>query len=416
MPDAPRLNAEHRLALIEGQAHFGLHAYDAAAVAFERATVLAEEQHADAPASPARGWLGRALLRARDDTRAESVLKAALAETPERGPVLCALHEAALRRGDLDQAAAYGRRALSEAQDRDSHGDEAEARAAIALEHVVRGRLAEASEQLELAREGVDEIGRPALLGRILALSIEVDLARGRFGQALYGLEILLELATKYPLATRQPEAVVLLAEAMRRTGLAEDARAAALQALAFAKTEGGRADGVRVQAARVLCDVGHYAEAEDALFGEVDVDDGSLDDPAGHRLGVTARVCAHSEDPGARVRAADLVGELLARPAPSVAIRAAQIQLDAARALLVLGDGSQAKAAAKRGLKLVHGLAARGIRLDLMLALHDVQPDERVAEAVLKVAGRILESLPEHAREAFRQRPGLQEILIARD
>jgi len=415
MPAKARLNAEHRLALIQGRAHLGLHDPTEAAAAFERAASLAEQQHRDAPPSPALGWLGRTLLRAGDYERAEAVLNAALPETPDRGPVLCALHEVALRRGNPELAVKHGRQALTEAQKSDRRVDESEARASIAMGLVVQGNLKGALEQLVMADEGLISSDSPALRSEILARAIEVDLATGRFGQALYRLEVLLELATQHPLATRQPEAVVLLAETMRAVGLDDDAGSAALQAVALASHEGPVADPVRVRAARVLCDIGHHREAEAGLADVVDQPQGLVDDPVAQRLAVEARVAARSERRAGRERAVELAEQALERPPPSIALNAAQIRLDAATALLDAGQPARARATIKRGLKVVHGLAARGLKLDLMIALHAAQPDARVAEAVLKVAARILESLPEHAQDAFRRRPGLRRILADR-
>ncbi|MEL6907940.1 MAG: hypothetical protein AAFP22_21210, partial [Planctomycetota bacterium] len=404
-----------RLALIEGRAHFGLYAYDEAAAAFERAASLAERRHRDAPASPALGWLGRTLLRARDYERADAVLQAALPSTPDRGKVLCALHEVALRRGNQDRAVQVGRQALTEAQKRESREDESEARASVALGLLVQGNLKGALEQLVMADERLVATDSPALRAEILSRTIEVDLAMGRLGQALYRLEVLLELATQHPLTTRQPEAVVLLAETMRAVGLSEDAGSAALQAVALAEAEGPVAAPIRVRAARVLCDLDRHSEAGSALTKLVDPDEGLIDDATGQRLGVAARVTAHSERHTDRRRGAALAEQALERPPPSIAIRAAQIRLDAAKALIDAGDPARAKTTVKRGLKLVQGLAARGLKLDLMVALHDAQADERVAEAILKVAARMLESLPDHARDGFRRRAGLRRVLQAR-
>ncbi len=415
MPAAPRLNAEHRLALVEGRAHFGLHAYDDAAAAFERAASLAERQHEDAPPSAALGWLGRTLLRARDYERADAILQAALPRTPDRGTVLCSLHEVALRRGGQERAVQFGRQALTEAQQRDDREGESEARASIALGLLVQGNLKGALEQLVMADERLVAHDRPDLRSAILARAIEVDLAMGRLGQALYRLEVLLELATQHPLLIGQTEAVVLLAETMRAVGLGEDAGSAAMQAISLAEAEGSVADPLRVRAARVICDIGRHSEAGGALADLTDPDDGMVDDAAAHRLAVTARVTAHSERHTDRRRGVALAEQALERPPPSIAVRAAQIRLDAAKALIDAGEPARARASVKRGLKLVQGLAARGLKLDLMIALHDAQPDERVAEAVLKVAARILESLPDHARDSFRRRAGLRRVLQGR-
>ncbi|MEN0063719.1 MAG: NAD(P)-binding domain-containing protein [Myxococcota bacterium] len=415
MPPAPRLNARHRLALLAGQAYFGLHEYPQAAQAFERAATYAEQQHRDAPPSPALGWLGRSLLGAQDYDRAEAVLDSALPETPDRIDVLCALHEVALRRGNRERAVQLGRKALSEATKRGDRESEATARQAIAEGLVVEGNLKGALEQLAMADERIVTIGAPALRARILARSVEIDLAIGRLGQALYRLEVLLEVVTQHPLVTRQPRAVVLLAETMRAVGLTEDAGSAALQAISLAKAEGRTADPFRVRAARVLCDLGRHAEAGSALNDAQDADEGLVDDPVGQRLALTARITAQTERHTDRRRAAALAEQAIERPPPQVAIRAAQIRLDAARAFIDAGEAPRAKASVKRGLKVIQGLAARGLKLDLMLTLHAAQPDERVAEAVVKVANRILETLPNHVHDSFRARPGLSALLQAR-
>ena len=176
------------------------------------------------------------------------------------------------------------------------------------------------------------------------------------------------------------------------------------------ASTDGtdDRAVYARLCTARVLCNLEAWEAARGALDGAQSLPDSVVDDPRGQALALQARLEVQSDPRRARALAQQAIG----RPRPMLAIRAAPVRLDAARALLAAGYGDDARNAVKRGLKLLQGTGAYGLKLDLLVTMYRCEPDPRVAKALLQTATKLLETLPDHAAAAFVKRPILNELL----
>jgi hypothetical protein len=134
------------------------------------------------------------------------------------------------------------------------------------------------------------------------------------------------------------------------------------------------------------------------------------LDDPIAQYAVLKAWATA-GEQPAA---ACDLALWALVRPPAVYGIRASIICMDAARALTRAGDREKARAAAKRGLSILESPDTDGLRLELLLAMHEAVPDERVLAAAGQVARRIVRNLPPVVATGFSRRPDVAAALAA--
>ena len=101
-----------------------------------------------------------------------------------------------------------------------------------------------------------------------------------------------------------------------------------------------------------------------------------------------------------------------LTRPPPLLVIAGTRIALDVALALTSLGQVEAARNAVKRGLKLLQGHGTRGLKLEMLVGMYLADPDHRVVEALARTGLKVLEDVPEHGKDAFRNRPVLGEAL----
>jgi len=404
----PEDAATHRtwLRLLEGEARLARGSWDEAVGPLEEA-VEASRQVADTSlAARARGELGRALYRLGDFERAAPILRASrdLAEpgAPGRGAVTRALADIVLQQGDLEASEALWGEALDIAVAVGSRDGEGRARRGQAHLRALQGRLIASAELLEQAEELLDHDSDGRVRAGILARSIELDAAAGRWGNTLHRCDRLLDLALSRELSERLPEVYALSAEAYVAIGEGQRALEAARAAAAHARAYGESMWDARLRAARVFCALGHFELVDAAIPEASTLPPRPWDDPPAAHAAIRAWRIARERPQNA----IDLATWALVRPRPILGIRAARIALDAAEALVSAGAPDKARGAAKRGLKLVEGPGADGLRLELLLAMGRTTSDDRVLAVAGQVARGIASHLPPHAEQTFLQRP----------
>ncbi|HHO51315.1 MAG TPA: 4Fe-4S dicluster domain-containing protein [Deltaproteobacteria bacterium] len=409
-PDLAR--AQRQLAQLQGEAQLGLGAWDVAASSLEVAVSAARTEGSSESLGRCLMLLGRAHHRMERFDSARALLEETLStyepEPAERAALLRLLADLSLRKGEIDAAEERYKDALRLVQGAGLRADEARAHRGLANCLAIRGNLQGSLDLLAQADEQLVPDGDLRVRAAVLSRALELDNAMGRYGSALYRAEILLELVTQNELAAHRPEAVAMLAETMVLVGFSDDARDAALQASSLAGSLGRRGVDAQLRAARVLCDLGRFTDAEQALAGLADPKPAVIDDPMGQLGAIRARIAAAS-DPR---RGKEIATLALSRPPPLLAIRSARIRLDAALALIAADQNNAARSAVKRGLKIIQGTNAKGLKLELLTTFHRAVPDHRVAEAAAKTAIKLMEHMPDHAKEAFSQRDSVKEVL----
>ncbi len=378
-----------------------------------RAAIEAAEADAN-PESLAkwRASLGRAYHRSGQFDEAVLLLDDALRSghlaDAERSATTRVLADIRLRRGDVVGSWRLWGRALDLAREMGARHAEARAHRGLANCMVVQGQLQEGTDRLLEADALLNPDGDIRVRAGVLGRLIEIDNAMGRFGDALVRGETLLDLVGRSHLDDHMAGAAAGMAETLTRIGLVDEAIDAARQAQQFAEGTDERAVSARLATARVLCNLGAWNEGHEMVAGLIDLPDSVLDDPTGQVLALRARLTAHS-DPA---QTAALTQQAMARPVPMLAIRAAPVRLDTAQALLDAGDPSGARDAVKRGLKLLQGTGAYGLKLELLVVMYGCAPDHRVASALVQTANKVLEALPRQPARAFSARPVLRDLL----
>jgi eukaryotic-like serine/threonine-protein kinase len=415
-PDLDRSRIGCWLDLLRGEALLARRSWDEAVAPLEQAAQAAGEQGDADLSARTLGALGRAQYRAGRFADAEPLLREALQQaqpgSAERGGALRALADIALRAGRLGDAESLLDEAMFAATEGGSQDGEARARRGLAHLRAIQGRLPDALELLAQADDLLNPDGDYRVRAGVLARAIELDMAAGRFGSALYRAEGLVDLARRHGMGERLPEAYALLADLLLRLGDAAEAEDAAHQSLVFAKATDGAGWDSRLRAARVLADLGRFHDAFAALPPAEEVAPSPVDDPPAQFAAVSARLYAASEPSRAR----DLATWALTRPAPLLVLAGTRIAQDAAMAMMELGQPDAARAALKRGLKLLGAVdavaGADGLRLELMLGMQRASPDPRVVEGIRQVVERILPGLPPNAVDRFRGRGVIREAL----
>ncbi|MEQ1569254.1 MAG: tetratricopeptide repeat protein, partial [Myxococcota bacterium] len=395
--------------LVEGQAHLERGDWAAAIPPLRAAAEAARADGEGETLGRALSSLGRALHHAGqfDDCRAALVEATRVWSPPplDAAAILRLLGDLALRMGDVETAEERWTEAAQIARDHGSADAEARACRGLASCTTVRGHYAEALDQLNEALQLLDETADPRVVTALLARRLELESVLGRYARALETGERLLEITVDDPAG--RAEALGLLAEVLSALGLADETIQAAGEVASLIEAIGPRPDpGIR--AARALCEVGRPAEALSILDHLSSTDRSPMDDLRSQIDAVRARAMARSDSAAAR----DLANDVLTRPSPLLAIRAARIRLDAALALHEAGADSAARNAVKRGLKLVQGSGNKGLKLELLIAMYLASPDHRVVEAAARTAMRVLEDLPPHAAQTFRARPMIAAAL----
>jgi len=415
------LDAEERarmarwLHLLTGEALLARRSWTEAIAPLQAALEEARKEDDDQAVSRCLSALGRAHYRCASYADAEPLLREALLRgaehTTERAAATRALADIELRQGRMSEAKSLWQSALDEAIDSGNRSAEARARRGLAHYQAIAGRLDTAASLLAEADDLLASADEPRVRAGVLARLIELESAAGRMGSAVWRAEALVELARQRDMAERLPEAYALLAHILAFLGDDEDAHDAAQQALIFANAHGGSAWAPRLHAARVLAGLGHGDVAERALPATEDLPIDPIDDPPAQLAAVRARLCAGS-DP---LRARDLAAWALARTPPRLSLRGARIALDAALALSTAQQTEAARSAVKRGLKQLKGAGGDALRLELLVAMHQAQPDQRVLDALAQIAPRIEAQLPPNAVGTFLARPVVREALRGR-
>ncbi len=268
----------------------------------------------------------------------------------------------------------------------------------------VDGRLQESTDLLAHADELLSGLGHHRVRAGVLLRHIELDIACGRLGGALYRAEHLVELIRRQALPERLPRAYALLATVLLALGDREEACDAASQARVYVSATEGSAWGARLRIARVFADLGRSSEALEVLPGTDELPNSLLHAPANQRAAILAR-CLAASDPA---RATDQAAWALVQTPARFPITAAAVARDIAAALLGAGQPAAARRAVKRGLKALQNSDADGLRLELLLMLHRAAPDDRVVEALQPVLSRIRRGLQGPRRQAFDARDDL--------
>lgn len=323
----------------------------------------------------------------------------------ERAPALRALADIRLRENRFDQAETLWNEALSTARTADSADAEARALRGLAHLRALEGRLESAADALDRADDLLRGSRTPRVHAGVLARSVELDLAAGRYDRALSRAASLADLVERKELEDRTVEAGILQALAQYRAGDREGAARTSNQVAAFSRAAHWT---TRLHVARLRCVLGAHEELDRILPARDELPDDPLEDAPAQAAAIRARA-ASAEQPA---RARDLARWCLVRPSPRLILRHADILLDAGEALLQSGDGEGAREAAKVGLRNLSGPGADGLRLELLSLFHRADPDPRILAAFRQVASRVCRTQPPSIISGLRTRPGMGPAL----
>ncbi|MFT4623255.1 MAG: tetratricopeptide (TPR) repeat protein [Myxococcota bacterium] len=406
----PRTAAgQHRwLRVLEGEALLDRREYAAAEKAL-RAGLEAARDEPDQTAVPrCLGALGRTSYRLGKFDEAEALLRESMAGaeagSTERARAGRALADIRIRRGDVETAERLFTEVLEIARQTGSRDSEARARRGIGHVRAVQGRLKEALELLAHAEELLSTGGEPAVRAGVLLRLIEIDIATGRFGSALYRSEHLVELIRRQALSDRLPSAYALLGATLAATGDRHEAYDAVCQARVYARASRSGSRFARLRIARVLADLSRFDEALEVLPEADQLIDDAVHDASAQRAALSAR-CWAPHDPA---RAADQAVWALVREPPLFPVAAGWICRDAAAALNAIGQPTTARKAAKQGLKRLQGTGADGVRLELLGQLYRSGPGPKISEAARPLLERVRRGLHGTQRTSFDARPDL--------
>jgi tetratricopeptide (TPR) repeat protein len=402
------------LYMLLGEALLARRSWDKAVEPLEQAVAAARIEEDQSALSRCLGSLGRAHYRRGRFESAGPLLSEALrlADTgaPERAPATRALADIRLRDGKLDRAEELWLEALDIAINMCSIDGEARARRGLAHLRGMQNRLPEAIELLDQTEDLLNPNGDDRVLAGVFARAVELDIVAGRYGRALHRAEMLLGLCRRREMPERLPEAHALHAEILLAIGERVAARDALHQSMIFSRAQSGHSWLARIRAARALANLEVWDQVEGALPTAEDLPDTMIDDPPGQVAAVRARLFANTN----AENALDLATWVLARPKPMLAFRGAWAVLDVGKAFIAIGETERARQACKRGLTLLQGPGADGLRLELLVTLHHAGPDPRVLDAIAQIAQRILKGLQPQAAKSFSNRP-LVEAALAR-
>lgn len=400
------------LFLLAGEAHLARGDWMDAIEPLEHAVAAAREEGDPAAVARASGSLGRAWYRQGRFDLARPALEAALrgidAGAPERAAAVRALADILLREGDVHGAEKLWIEALELAEQAASRDGEARARRGLAHVRVLGNQLDAAARLLDTADELLAAGGDDRVRAGVLARRLELDVVCGHYGAALRRSETLLDLVRDKELTERLPECYALAAEARLAVGDADGAWDHARQALTNARD--ASAWDARLRVSRVLAALGHGHDALAALPRPEELVSSHVDDPAAQLAAVRARLIAPDDPDTAR----DLATWVLVRPPPLLGLRGARIAIDASLALTLARAPDNARTAAKRGLKIMQGMQADGLSLELLLAMYAAAADDRVLAAAGQVAQRIAAQLPPSLAGRFSARSDVARALAA--
>jgi tetratricopeptide (TPR) repeat protein len=405
LPLAERMLCRRWLRTLRGEAMLERRRWPDAIQAFEQAIVSADKDEDRRPRARCAAGLGRALYRLRRYEEAERYLEEAVADAdsgaPERALATRSLADIVMRRGEIERAETLLNEALSTSVDMASKPAEARARRGLAHLRGLQGQLDEASSLLASADELLAGTHAYPVRAGILSRSIELANAAGRYSHALYRAEQLVELVRTHDMSDRLAESYALLAEALLALGDSDEAYDAAVQSRIYAAAHKAPPWRAGIRLARVLTDLDRVGEAAAALPATDRLPVDRVDEPAGLRAAIQARLRAAENPSGAE----DLARWAWGRPAPIYAIPAGLLLRDVSLAFTAAGRVDAARSSAKAGLKAMQGPGRAGLRFELLLALDRAAPDPRVRAVIARVAEGIRTNLNSRAAVTFGQR-----------
>jgi len=327
---------------------------------------------------------------------------------PEGAAATRVLADIALQNGKLEAAEHLWNEAMDNALASQSADGQARAHRGIAHLRALQHRYTEASQFLDRADEMLLSQGETFVRCGVIARSIELDLAAGRYASALHRSETLIQLSDRGDMPERLSTALVLQAETYLKLGLFERAHHAVQQALLYATSAHRHQWAIKTHSARILLDLNLHSEAEEAIVEPKFLTRQPLHTPAVQVAALRARIQALLQPTTSR----DLAQWALAQNKPPLHFRAAQINLDIAKAFLGMGQLDSARKASKSALKLLQVPGTDGLRLEVLLCLSQTGENEAVAEIYGKIALKIYESLPKRSAKSFSNRPFIADVL----
>jgi len=397
---------QRRARLLEGEALLARGDWHEAISPLEDAARLARHLGDDSALARALGSQGRAWYRLGRFDEATPRLKGALRYhrpgEPERGPALRGLADIRLREGDLQASEALWSEAMSMARAADAR--DAEARACRGLAHLrtLEGRLQAAADLLLQAEDLIRGTGDPRVLASILARALELDLAAGRYAQALHRSDALMELVERRDLDERVLEALALRTECCLVLGRDDDARDLLAQVQSRLP---GAPWPLRLRVSRQQTLLGADQAALAHLPGREELPADPIEDPPAQASAVRALATARTRPDDA----IDLARWCQRRPRARLVLRHVRIHLDAGLALFRADQRRSAREAAKAGLRHVSGAGGDGLRLELLALFHQADPDPRIQAAFRQVAERVCAGQPDEIRRALARRETLR-------
>ncbi|MBN2800976.1 MAG: protein kinase [Deltaproteobacteria bacterium] len=361
--------------------------------------------------------LGRALAALGQTLHAEGDRDGALAVlvestdylepgAPEWDPATRALGELRLHRGELDLAAPLWKSVLDRSTSIGSVEGEAHATLGLARLSLARGQLGDADRYLVRARSLGESLDSAVILSESLAITLRLDLIRGRYAKGVSRAETVLDLLHEREISEPLAMVMALQGALLLRSGDTEGAQLVTQSALAW-RVE-GRDWRASLLIARTLCQLGRLEEALAALPAVDDLPDEPLTDPKGQRAAIEAWTLAQAHP----VHARELARWAVVRQRAVSPIEAAELYHTAARALLLAQDPDSARDAIKRALKLLGNEEAHGHRLEALVTLYLAVPDPRVVQAIGQLARAIAKVMPEEVEARFKERPHIRAAL----
>jgi tetratricopeptide (TPR) repeat protein len=400
------------LYMLLGEAHLYRSEWAEAAEALERAIAAARLEDDTTGLARCLADYGRALYRLDKHKEAISPLEEALRTfepgAPEGAAATRVLADIALQSGKLKEAEHLWNEALDNAMASQSTDGQARAHRGIAHLRALQHRYVEASQLLDRADEMLLAQGEHRVRCGIIARSIELDLAAGRYASALHRAENLIQLSDRGDLPERLSTALVLQSETYLKLGLHDRAHHSVQQALLYATSAHSHQWAIKTHSARILLDLNLHAEAEEALVDPETLSEEPLHTPAVQVAALRARLQSMLQPTAAR----DLAQWALVQKKPPLHFRAAQIDLDIAKAFLGLGQLEYARKASKSALKLLQVPGTDGLRLEVLLCLAQTGQNEAIADIYTKIALKIYESLPKRSAKSFSNRPFIADAL----
>jgi serine/threonine protein kinase/tetratricopeptide (TPR) repeat protein len=400
------------LYMLLGEAYLHRSQWQDAADALERAIAAARLENDPTGLAKCLSAYGRALYRLNRLQEAliplQESLKTFEPGAPESAGATRVLADIALQDGKLDEAEHLWNEAMDNATASQSIDGQARAYRGIAHLRALQHRYVDASQLLDRADEMLLSQGETYVRCGIMARSIELDLAGGRYASALHRAENLIQLSDRGDMPERLSSALVLQSETYLKLGLEDRAQHAVQQALLYATSAHSHQWAIKTHSARILLDLNLHTEADEALVKPDGLIKAPLHTPAVQVAALRARLQAVFQPSAAK----DLANWALAQPKPPLNFRAAQIDLDIAKAFLGMGLKDHARKAAKSALKLLQVSGTDGLRLEVLLCLAQTGQNDAIAEIYGKIALKIYESLPKRSAKSFANRPFIADAL----